>query len=523
MKTNRMPHRLSGRQRSGHVTKRIVFRLLAAMLLTSLAWLNAAPLAAQSIDLMQAGPGEVAGALRQGELLVSALRREKVEATSANRALKSLGEVFPMRLCRSNDKYLIKVNSARKLTLLRYQRHQHVYETILTESGKYESRLLDDAHAPSARDMVIEPPATESVAGNEYPPQGTHTSNPDIDTADDPIPDLVYPSPAGADDVRPDEDFAPPDAPPQPIDAALLGKPNPDEFPPVPHPDVTSDDDDERPGPPLDHDMPDNPASDDLPDTVPVPNAVPNSTIHASDHDIVQDSLPTAQQRRANPSRPSAYNAANEPTIIPLPTAHTARPEQAHPYSPYSLALACMGLLACIAAFLITRLPAWRARKRLIRAGLTIEDEICIADGQRLVKVNDTKHHYLIAVSASKFQLLTCCDDDDSAQRAWAFFKRKTYWTKLADRPLNENQLAELIQKFNEIDAADATQTPDDLKDTIQDNDKPTLIRQGMILSATPTLPATMMASRYEAQNADLKDDMETLEVLGIQLLEDKT
>ena len=465
---------------------------------------------AQTIDLMQPAPDERAGVLGHGELLVSALRREKVESGSANRAVKSLSEVFPMRLCRSNDKYVIKVNSARQLTRLRYQRAQHIYETILTDDGTYESRLLADPTLTSPQDMIIDPPTTETVQDNIHAdqPKPAQILYPDQDTDDDPIPDLVYPSDAvdtnrkGADDVRMDEDFAPADALPQPIDAALAGKPNPDELPPVPRNDVF-DEDPDLPGPPIED------SSSPTRNVPAEPNAYPHDMVPAQNHaqrhaeDLPKAVVPPAVNR--------VLPAADaEPAIIPLPAAHPARPDSAHGYSPYSLALACIGLIALIASILLTLLPTWRARQHLSRAGLTIEDEIYIADGQRLAIVTDGKHHFLVAVSAANVRLLTCCDDEETALRAWAFFKRKTYWQQLANRPLSDRQLADLIQKFNENDTAEEedapTQSPTQQAVPVSNPFKPRVIA-----STTPTLPAGMMSRLSE--DRENKDDDETLEV----------
>ena len=490
MKTNLDPYRLSCVMRR---LKLVLFLLASCMMLGGFELGEAS---AQTIDLMQPAPGERAGALGHGELLVSALRREKVESGSANRAVKSLSEVFPMRLCRSNDKYVIKVNSAHELTRLRYQRAQHIYETILTDNGTYESRLLADPTLAAPQDMIIDPPTTEAIQAEPKPSPVLYQ---DQDTADEPIPDLVYPGDSmnpnrrGEDDVRLDEDDAPPDAQPQPIDAALAGKPNPDDLPTVPRNDAFEDDPD-LPGPPIEDGtahLQEAPA-----------NTMPSPTDAA--WDIPKPSTPSSPANRIMPA-PTA-----EPAIIPLPAVHPARPEPSHGYSPYSLALACLGLIALIASILLTLIPTWRARQHLSRAGLTIEDEIYIADGQRLAIVSDAKHHFLVAVSAANVRLLTCCDDEETALRAWAFFKRKTYWQQLADRPLSDKQLADLIQKFNETDTPDEEDvpTPTMVKpaNTVSSTFKPR-----PIASTTPTLPAGMMSRLSD--DRENTDDHETLEV----------
>ena len=504
MKTNRNLYRSF----NGHTVKRFCLkRMLTAMLVMLCAAFVPVVASAQTTDLMQAGPDEIAGALGRGELLVSALRREKVDAASANRAVKSLGEVFPMRLCRSNDRYVIKMNGAKKLTLLRYQRNQHIYETILTDEGTYESRLLDDASLQPSREVIIEPPTTET-APNAASPDNMPSAHPDQDTADEPIPDL--PPQLGADDVRQDEDFAPPDAPPQPVDAALVGRISPDELPPVPRASDTDEEDPELPGPPLAEQQAN--ADEQL---LPSP---------ASPNRLDDNVRPSALDTPKPSTTPSKYadvpSTQYEPRIIPLPTTHPARPEAAHGYSPYSLALACLGLIALIAGIVITVLPAWRARQHLTRAGLTIEDEIYIADGQRLAVVSDSKHHYLVAVSAKNVQLLTCCDDDETALRAWAFFKRKTYWQQLAGRPMNEHQLANLIQKFNETEGS--SDLPDEMETPATQPTPANAFKPRVIQSTTPTLPAGMMSHIADDRNAGATDDLETLEVPEMSDLWDK-
>ena len=445
---------------------------------------------AQAVDTMQPGPGERAGALGKGEPLVSALSREKIEPSSARKAIKSLTPLFDPKHARTGDRYVYQVGAGRKLTLLRYQRAKHIFEIRLTETGEYVSRLMLPGENPQPQDMAIHPPQTEGVEEEDVERRAVMGEDAPVPTEIAEVPAQAYDQPTSSvlDDVRADEDFAPLDAPPQPIDPVLAGLPNPDELPMVTEPPQSGDQpapDAEAPGP--SHEG-----------VFPKPIGEP---------DALAQPAPSAKDTGIAP-----YET---PQIIPLPAKPTPvpRPDHLQPYAPMSLVIACLGLIALIAGILLSVLPAWRARQNIAASGLHIEDEIYISNGQRLALVSDGKHHYLVSSSKTAVQLLACCDDDEETQRAWSFFKRKTYWHQLGSKPVNNRQLKELVDAFNQHDSAfeskdeqPATQEETKVSESVAPSDK-----QLANVTTSPTLPGILIPKAPQSHAAD--DDHETLEV----------
>ncbi len=445
---------------------------------------------AQTADVMSAGPGEKAGALGKGELLVYALKREKIDPTSIAQAMKSMGELFDFKYSRTGDRYLFKLSAGRKLTLLRYQRAQHIYETRLNEDGVYVSRLLGPGEVPAPSDAIIHPPQTE-LSDDEVDVERTAVMG-----SEAPVPMPL----AAADDVRQDDDFAPADAPLQPIDEALMGRPNPDD---LPSPKTASKTDHNNT---LPQELDDEDLTDD--DSAAIANAKRPAD---PSWEVVPPSDKTTHANKASDAKRDAPNDPTmvaEPRMVSLPSKEqNVRPEPPRPYAPFSLALACLGLIALIAGIIITVFPAWRARQHVKAAGLSIEDEIFISKGQYLALVSDTKHRYLLAISADATRLLTCCDDSAEAQRAWSFFKKKTYWHQLGAKALNDRQLMELVKAFNDSDVPEPQeQLEPEPQSTPANHPEPM-----PLISNTPTLPGGLLGKGQRDPLAS--DDHETLEV----------
>ncbi len=425
---------------------------------------------------------------------MTALKREGIAPGQARLAINSIGEVFDFRLSRAGDKYVYRLNAAHKLEMLRYQRNQHIYETNLGEDNKFHARLVDPNEIPAPRDERIHPPQTEGAYEEvDVERPAALGAEPPAQTDQPTLPMDPFMPPLG-DDVRPDDDFAPADAPVQPIDEALANRPSPDDVPEAPQPSLVG------------QDVVTPPAPTDIDNVVPSPQPVDNDQpIGQASLDAIQlepqtgfEQTPSILDLAMDPEQLDnaqinvlpQLQPGQEPRIIPLPNPkHTVRADSTKSYSPFSLALACIGFLALIASILITVWPAWRARQHIKNAGLTIEDDIAIARHQRLALVSRKNHTYLVAVSNKGIKLLTSCDDDDESLRAWTFFKQKTYWHQLADRQMSDKQLNELIQSFENAENA-----REDAQQNTDEHDKPTLNNCPQLLaSSTPTLQGGMM------------------------------
>ncbi len=102
------------------------------------------------------------GQLSRGEMLVTALKRERVNGESIHGATQRIGQIFDFRLSRAGDvyEYVIKPASNRRMQWLRYHRGSRVYEARLTSEG-YVSKVLSK--------KVVEVKDVEAVIADDKP------------------------------------------------------------------------------------------------------------------------------------------------------------------------------------------------------------------------------------------------------------------------------------------------------------------------------------------------------------------
>ncbi|MCL2326051.1 MAG: hypothetical protein FWC40_06105 [Proteobacteria bacterium] len=389
-------------------------QLLAVVIVLCVAVAPLAAIAQTPPAAMTPGRDEYVGELKRGELLVTALKREKIDGNSVRMATQSLGELLDFRLSRSGDKYLYRLTGKRQLALLRYQRGQHIYESVLTEDGRYVSRLIDtNENSQRQREVYIHPPQTEDEDG-EIDVERVVMA-PDLQAqrvghgAGDSIGHLGRLEGEEA-------EFGDPEAPPQPVDPALRGRLNPDDdYPQGPYAATGYDEDEEQ---------------DDTWEArgFPFPGGHAGTT---------------------------ARNTQDDPTQPAMPVFKVAAPKQDREpdgLSCMSIAIAGLGFLAFFAAILVTLFPAWRARRRMSANGLHIQSDIAISWDQRLACVAVGDHRFLIAIQPQTTTLIAPCGDDQDLLRKWQHLKRKAYWHQMAQKPIPQTQLATILDDLIEAE-----------------------------------------------------------------------
>ncbi len=366
--------------------------------------------------------GEITGELRRGELLVTALKREKIESGSVTLAIQSLRQVFDTRLCRAGDKYLYRLGNGRKLAMLRYQRGQHVYETTLNpDTSAYETRLLD---IPEQLPPI---PAYDEPAPGIDP----QFDDGEVDVehaALNPEQNVVVPQ--NSLNALNQMEVAQPDDPVLPPDPALANLPSPDEeFP-------------ERPG-----FAPDSDAADDIPG-MPLADAEGFANDRElREEDLREDLDDVADMPKPNPQQqvlPDVSTPIIEP-IVPIKPLRVLERESTT-VSTVSLVMLVLGGSLFLIACLLFVLPSIRVRTRCRKQGLRILDMISVAPGMRLLRVQADKHECIIAVYPDNMSFIAPCPPDD--QKLWQYIQAKSYWYKMAQNPISDRQLKAIVQAF---------------------------------------------------------------------------
>ena len=375
---------------------------------------------------MRPEAGERAGQLGKGELLVNAMKREKVDSSSVHKAMSSMGEVFDFRHSRSGDKYVIRVTGGQKLEMLRYQRGAHVYEAILDAStGNYKAEIVD------LKKVKVPPPSQEVFAADE---------DGEVDVEHAAMAGQIHvPEKAetAALDALDSLETAAEEDPVLPEDAALAGIPSPDaEFPDAPMP---SED--------IDPETNDTDVPEELNGAADFSDVDLTGDDSADNGPVVMPSIPRQPNQIAEEN-----TFQNEPYHGPVmqirqkKTTDTDVPPFSTPFSMISLVMFILGLVFVVAAFVICALPWLKARRRLDGAGLGIRETIPIAPGHTLACVELDGQSCLIAVHPDTMTFIAPCPIDDEA--FWTKLQAKTYWHKMAKKPLSDRQLVALLAEI---------------------------------------------------------------------------
>ncbi len=381
---------------------------------------------AQSPDVaMMPEKGENIGELRRGELLVTSLKREKVESGSVTLAMQSLRQLFDTRLCRAGDKYLYRLGSGRKLVMLRYQRGQHVYETTLNpETNTYETRLLDIPEQLPPIPAFAEPAPGIDPQLDDGEMDVEHVAlNPNAvaETDNDPAQNSL--------NALNQMDVAQADDPVLPVDSALADKISPDDELPE-RPGFAPEDDDLEPGPAMDE------------DTVPAAFAQDRELREEElreDYGDVADIQKTPQPQQVLPDVSTPIIEPNLPVIKPQLRESTT-------FSTISIVMFVIGCNLFLIACLMFVVPAVGGRLRCRKLGLRIRDALRIAPGMQLLRVRSDGHDCIIAVYPDNMSFIAPCPPDD--EKLWQHIQAKSYWYKMAQNPISDRQLRAIVQAF---------------------------------------------------------------------------
>lgn len=387
---------------------------------------------AQTDSIMQASAGETAGSLAKGELLATALKREKVDAVSARQAIKSIGDLFDFRLSRTGDRYVFKLSSGRKLAMLRYQRGQHIFEAIYDDTtGEYTARILKDNEIAA----FVPTPAIPDNADDDG----------EIDVEHAAMAKEIQNAPAAEDNTEEetsnarlnDMEVANPDDPIFPEDPALADKPSPDaEFP-------------EENRAFANVVESENADSDDLEDELLNAPVIPSAP-------GAQNGPRDTQETAQNQLIPET-NIQNEPYHVPTTqnrTKKAADPETST-FSMVSMVMFILGLIFMLFSFFTTILPNIRKRKRAGAAGLRILESISTAPGHSIACVEQNGHAFLISIHPDTMSFIAPCPPNDDT--FWTRLKSKTYWYQMAQKPLSDRQIAALMEEIHKSEKHQTT------------------------------------------------------------------
>ena len=370
-----------------------------------------APQTAEAI--MRPSSGEIAGELAKGELLVTALKREKIDSNSARQAMQSIGKLFDFRLSRTGDRYVYRVANGRKLTMLRYQRGQHVYEAVLDKNtGEFNARLLEVEVSPDIPVPILENDEDGEV-DVEHAAMAEQIQNNAPPAEDIPSTGSIFDAP---------QPMPVPSDPPLPEDAALAGIPSPDaDFPDAPESDLT----------------------------IPEANADPNGLPEEEEDERLH--APVIQQDNPNPEPENtiipSVPALQDTQFTPTPIVKKVEVESTV-FSTISITMLVLGLLTFLASFIIFILPGIQARKRCTANGLIVRNMVRISPSQRLALVEHDGHGCVIGIERHSMTYIAPCPVDDP--EFWKRLNAKTYWHQMAQKPLSDRQLASLITQMNQ-------------------------------------------------------------------------
>lgn len=402
----------------------------------------AQPAVSETDARMIAGAGEKAGELGRGELLVNALKREKLDPNSIRQAMQSIGKLFDFRLSRAGDRYVFKAQNGRKLLMLRYQRGPHVYEAIWDDANdEYTSKLVDK---PAVQPEAPQPLPQEQKV--DFRAQFNEDEDGEVDVEHVPMRGQPQPSEA--------IEHAAPTDPGLPEDDALAGKPSPDA------------------------EFEDHPGTDDI---VGIPEPL-EETDDLQESDSLKD-LPEEDTRVAAPviAQPQAKNLiVPEQAVVNEPFSGTVRAKKAPEpdnttFTTIGYITLILGSVFLLLACLIYALPAFRARRRASGMGLKIRDIIRISSEQRLAFIECDGYTCLIVFNRDNASFVAPYPISEEAFIQQV--KAKVYWHQMAGKPLSDRQLASLIQslahpKTSRTQTAQLTLNDD--KEEAEDDDRKT-------------------------------------------------
>lgn len=405
---------------------------------------------AQIDGLMTPGPKQKAGELQKKELLITALKREKIDPNSARLAIQSIAEIFDFRLSRSGDRYVYELGAGRKLVLLRYERDKRIYETRADGADRFVARLVD---IPAAESAKPEPPAAGIPDDDGEIDVERRAMVPDV-------PDVRREPPAGAGS-----------------DDALAHRPSPDiAFPDSENPDGdsgqdASDDDNGALGggfaQPRDdadqtggadrREFPQLPAGAETEDDALSALNQAKMQLPFDDGDSGDDGTaqrPDAGEPKPKTGIPGAKNthrdSADGIQSIQLKCKSDDKAEHA-----IALIAFILGLLMFAVGFVSALLPYCRARRRAERMGLTVADQRPISRNQTLLRVKWDEREFVIVLLPEKVQ---CIAPSENAAELFDFIRAKSYWNAMGDQALSDRRLTSLLADFknkkNRSDAA---------------------------------------------------------------------
>ncbi len=406
---------------------------------------QAEPDAAALEAVMQPGAGEKGGELAKGELLATALKREKLDTNSVRLAMKSIGELFDFRLSRAGDRYVYRVGN-RKLQMLRYQRKQHVYEAVLNEeTGEFEAHLVD-----------VEKEAEKRALG----PSGLPDEE-EVDVEQAVVAEQLRQPPAedipeqNAKQALDSMEVAQPEDPVFPEDPALAGLPSPDEEFPAQN---EAGAEEAGAGPNRDGVQ-----TEDATEQVQAENGVnpgdemghePEADSDESDDDLLNQPVyvpPSAKNiEKPEPEQPNRIvpdqKNYNTPFNCPVPKSRKGVELEAGTFSSISVAVLLIGLFLFIFSLIAIIVPGIRARKRCSAQGFHVRNMLQISSHQRIACIEEGNQAFYIAIDRNSMSFLAPCPVDDEA--FWKYLRQKTYWNQMAHKALSDRQLAALIQEF---------------------------------------------------------------------------
>lgn len=428
----------------------VVFGILLSSALVYPVVAEAEPDAAFLAAVMQPGAGEKGGELAKGELLATALKREKLDTNSVRLAMKSIGELFDFRLSRAGDRYVYRVGN-KKLQMLRYQRKQHVYEAVLNEeTGEYEAHLVD-----------VEKEAEKRALG----PSGLPDEE-EIDVEQAVVAEQLKQAPAedipeqNARQELDNMDVAKPEDPVLPEDPALAGVPSPDEEFPTQNEtgaegagaDSETNRDGAEPEEAVAQGLAENGANPDEEmdegqegDSAQADDDLLNQPVYVPPSARNQEKTEPEQPNRIVPDQKN-YNT---PFNCPSPKSRKNVELEAGTFSSISVAVLLIGLFLFIFSLIAIIVPGIRARKRCSAQGFHVRNMLQISSHQRIACIEEGNQAFYIAIDRNSMSFLAPCPVDDEA--FWKYLRQKTYWNQMAHKALSDRQLAALVQEFGKV------------------------------------------------------------------------
>lgn len=385
-----------------------------------------------SPSLVATAPGEVVGVLERGELLVMALKREKIDGNSIRLATQSISQIFDFRLSRAGDRYLYRLGSGRKLELLRYQRAQHIFEARLNSDGDYVSSLVDSKSGQAKlRENVVNPaPSVDDDDGEidvESLALGQQMRQPP-DVVENP-PLLKPQDNTFLDQDDEENDFVDPNSPPQEEDPALAGRISPDK---------------------IDENGNTTYPNQNIDTLAPIIHDLDDTDKQGGRFGAIEDDKPLPESEirpqfiEINSNNPSA-NAAKTQT----------KSERDLLYAPLINAVYALGALLFLLTAIIVLRRNLNVGARLRSGHLELKEKLAICEAQSLVIARYHQRYYLLSATQNKMTLLDVIGDEASAVKNWNRLKSQAYWHQMARKPMTDEELFAIIKDIDLKDSGE--------------------------------------------------------------------